>query len=90
MFSLNMVDYPMFFLLLSTWICAEQVDFSDSSEAKFLFSFLDLTGTLTGTWPGACQLCFKNLTSVRHVAHFVSNMYSTMHFKIRGKRIELS
>ena len=54
MFYLNMVDYPMFFLLMSTWICAEQVegvilsgwggsvvpwDFSDSQEAKFPFSF---------------------------------------------------
>ena len=31
------------------------MDFSDSPEAKFPFPFLDLTGTGSGTWPGACQ-----------------------------------
>ena len=32
-------------------------DFSDNPEAKFTFSFLDLTGSGTWTWtsPGACQ-----------------------------------
>ena len=38
-FYLNMVDYPVFFPMLSTLTCDTQWPISDSSEAKFPFTF---------------------------------------------------
>ena len=52
-FYLNMVDYPVFFPMLSTLTCDTQWPISDSSEANSPLPFSYLAWDWTGTWPWA-------------------------------------